>query len=128
MRPQPMTENNGTTAKISVREVCGGAPLTGTNGIKVHKLIVESWLASKTVEVDFAKVLPTPTFLDEAIGRLIGQFTKAAIVEKLKITGLSPADKKILNGIVVNRYHALANAEKYKNRPATILTLKPKPR
>lgn len=123
-----MTDENGTAAKISVREVCGEAPLTGTNGIKVHKLILENWLTSKTVEVDFARVLPSPTFLDEAIGRLIGQFTKAAIVEKLKITGLSPADKKILNGIVVNRYHALANAEKYKNRPPTILTLKPKPR
>jgi|GEM_PF-362048 len=122
-----MTDNKGTSAKISVHEVCGDAPLTGTSGIKVHKLILERWLASKTVEVDFAKVLPSPTFLEEAIGRLIGQFTKAAIVEKLKLTGLSPADKTILNGIVVNRYHALANAEKYKDRPKPVLILrKPK--
>ena len=119
-----MTDNNGTAAKISVHEVCGAAPLTGTNGIKVHKLILSLWTASKTVEVDFAGVLSSPTFLEEAVGQLIGQVTKAEIVAKLKLTGLSAADKKILNGIVVNRYHALANAEKARNRPPTILKLK----
>ena len=116
------------TAKINVREICGAAPLTGTNGIKVHKLILSFWGTSRTVEVDFAKVLPSPTFLEEAVGQLIGQFTKAEIVAKLKLTGLSALDRKTLNGIVVNRYHALANAEKAKNRPPTILTLKPKTR
>lgn len=123
-----MTDTEDTAAKISVREVCGAAPLTGTNGIKVHKLILGLWAAAKTVEVDFKDVLPTPTFLAEAIGRLIGQFPKAEIVSKLKVTGLSAADKVLLNGIVVNRYHALANAEKAKRRPPTILTLKPKTR
>jgi hypothetical protein len=119
-----MTDNNETAAKISVYEICGTTPLTGTNGIKVHKLIVSLWAAAKTVEVDFAKVLPSPTFLEEAVGQLIGQFPKAEIIAKLKVTGLSAADKKILNGIVVNRYHALVNAEKAKNRPPTILKLK----
>ncbi len=123
-----MTDSKDITTRISVQEVCGADRLTGTNGIRVHKLILSLWGTSKTVEVDFAKVLPSPTFLEEAIGELTGQFTKAEIVSKLRLTGLSAADKKILNGIVVNRYHALANAEKAKNRPATILTLRPKPR
>lgn len=123
-----MTDNMQGAAKISVSEICGTDPLTGTNGIKVHKLILEQWGASKTVEVNFSKVLPSPTFLEQAVGELIGKFPKAEIISKLKVTGLSPADKAILNGIVVNRYHALVNAEKYKNRPPTILTLKPKPR
>jgi len=123
-----MTDNNETAAKISIREVCGAAPLTGTNGIKIHKLILSRWELSKTVEVDFASVSPSPTFLDQAIGQLTAQFKKAEIVAKLKLTGLTAADKAVLNGIVVNRYHALANAEKAKNRPPTILTLKPKPK
>ncbi|MDD5208213.1 MAG: DUF4325 domain-containing protein [Elusimicrobiales bacterium] len=123
-----MTDNKDTAAKISVLGICGTDPLTGTNGIKVHKLILEQWGGSKTVEVDFAKVLPSPTFLEQAVGELIGKFQKAEIIAKLKVTGLSAADKVILNSIVVNRYHALANAEKYKNRPPTILTLKPKNR
>lgn len=123
-----MTDNKQGAAKISVREICGTDPLTGTNGIKVLKLILEQWGVSKTVEVNFSKVLPSPTFLEQAVGELIGKFPKAEIIAKLKVTGLSPADKVILNGIVVNRYHALVNAEKYKNRPPTILTLKPKPR
>lgn len=105
------------TAKISVLEICGAAPLTGTSGIKVHKLILGLWGTSKSVEVDFTKVLPSPTFLEQAIGELIGQFTKAEIVAKLRLTGLSALDRKTLNGIVVNRYHALANTEKAKNRP-----------
>lgn len=112
-----MTDKNGTEAKISVHEICGAAPLTGTNGIKVHRLILSLWETSKTVEVDFTKVLPSPTFLEQAIGELIGRFTKTGIVSKLKLTGLSALDRKTLNGIVVNRYHALANAEKAKNRP-----------
>lgn len=119
-----MTDNNGSAAKISVSEVCGAAPLTGTNGIKVHKLILGYWGTSGTVEVNFAKVLPTPTFLEQAVGELIGKFSKAEIISKLKVTGLSPADKVILNGIVVNRYHALVNAEKYKNRPQPTLILR----
>ena len=127
-RTSPMTDSNESAAKISVHEICGGAPLTGTSGIKVHKLILDRWALSKTVEVDFKNALPSPTFLKEAIGELIGKFTKAGIIAKLKVTGLSAADKVISNGIVVNRYHALANAEKAKQRPATILTLKPRPR
>ncbi len=123
-----MTDNKDTAAKISVLGICGTDPLTGTSGIKVHKLILDHWAAAKTVEVDFLKVLPSPTFLEQAVGELIGKFPKAEIIAKLKVTGLSAADKVILNGIVVNRYHALVNAEKYKNRPPTILTLKPKPR
>ncbi|OGR40907.1 MAG: hypothetical protein A2X35_02960 [Elusimicrobia bacterium GWA2_61_42] len=119
-----MTDNNDTAARISIREVCGDAPLTGTSGIKIHKLIVSHWAASKSVEVDFAKVRPSPTFLHEAIGRLIGQFPKAEIVAKLRLSGLSALDKKTLNGIVVNQYHALVNAEKLKNRPRIIPKLK----
>ena len=112
-----MTDNSETAAKLSIRGICGGAPLTGTSGVKVHKLILGVWAASKTVEVDFADVAPSPTFLLEAIGRLIGPFTKAEIVAKLKLTGLSAADKAILNGIAVNRYHAVANAaERLKKR------------
>lgn len=123
-----MTDNNETAAKISIHEVCGAAPLTGTNGIRIFKLILSRWELSKTVEVDFAGVRPSVTFLDQAIGQLTAQFKKAEIVAKLKLKGLSAADKAILNGIVVNRYHALANAEKAKDRPPTILTLKPKPK
>ncbi|MDO8803562.1 MAG: STAS-like domain-containing protein [Elusimicrobiota bacterium] len=119
-----MTDSKDTAAKISIHDVCGTAPLTGTNGIRIHKLILSRWEPSKTVEVDFTNVLPSFTFLKEAIGELIGRFTKAEIVVKLKLTGLSAADKTILNGIVVNRYHSLANAEKAKNRPQTILKLK----
>lgn len=111
-----MTDNNNPAAKIAIHGICGCAPLTGTNGIRVHKLILDRWAASKAVEVDFRNVLPSPTFLKEAIGELIGKFTKAEIIAKLKVTGLSAADKVILNGIVVNRYHALANAEKARNR------------
>lgn len=119
-----MTDNDGGAAKISVREVCGAAPLTGTNGIKVHKLILGHWETSGTVEVNFAKVLPSHTFLEQAVGELIGKFPKAEIVSKLKLTGLSPADKVLLNGIVVNRYHALVNAEKARNRPQPTLILR----
>ena len=102
-----MTDNKETAAKISIREVCGAAPLTGTNGIKIYKLILSRWELSKTVEVDFTGVSPSVTFLNEAIGELIVQFKKAEIVSKLKVTGLSAADKKILNDVVVNRYHSL---------------------
>ncbi len=112
-----MTDNNESAAKISIHEVCGAAPLTGTNGIKVHKLILSLWELSKTIEVDFTNVAPSVTFLNEAIGELIAQFKKAEIVSKLKVTGLSAADKKLLNGIVVNRYHSRANAERIKKLP-----------
>lgn len=119
-----MANNNGPVARISVHEICGDAPLTGTNGIKVHKLILGHWETSGTVEVNFAKVLPSPTFLEQAVGELIGKFPKAELIAKLKLTGLSPADKVLLNGIVVNRYHALVNAEKARNRPQPTLILR----
>jgi len=112
-----MTDNNETAAKITVHEVCGAGPLNGTHGIKIHKLILGAWGPAKTVEVDFEKVLPSVTFLDEAIGQLIPEFKKAEIISKLKLTGISAADKTILNGVLVNRYHALANAGRAKNRP-----------
>jgi hypothetical protein len=121
---EPMTDNNEISAKISVQEICGAAPLNGTHGIKVHKLIVSSWAQAKTVEVDFTGALPSPTFLLEAVGRLIGLYPKAEIVAKLRVTGLSAPDKKILNGIVVNQHHALANAEIRRNRPRIIPKLK----
>lgn len=102
-----MRDKNRTAAKISIHEVCGTARLTGTNGIQLHKLILSHWELSKTVVVDFTGVLPSVTFLEQAIGELIGQFTKAEIISKLKLSGLSAADRTILNGIVVKRYHSV---------------------
>jgi len=111
-----MTDDNNTAAKISVLEVCGADVLTGASGIKLNELILSRWEASKTVEVDFTGVAPSVPFLDEAVGRLILLFKKDEIISKLKTTGLSAADKVKLNGVVVNRYHALANSIRYKKR------------
>ena len=111
-----MTDNIETAAKISVLEVCGANALTAAEGIKLNELILSRWEASKTVEVDFAGVAPSVPFLNEAIGRLILLFKKDEIISKLKTTGLSAADKVKLNGVVVNRYHALANSIRYKKR------------
>ena len=111
-----MTDNNETAAKISVHEVCGANTLTGADGIKFNELILSRWEASKTVEVDFTGVTPSIPFLDEAIGRLILLFKKDEIVAKLKLTGLSVLDRTKLNGVVVNRYHALTNSIRYKKR------------
>ncbi len=111
-----MTDSNETAAKISVREVCGANAQTGADGIKLNELILSRWEASKTVEVDFAGAAPSVPFLNEAIGRLILLFKKNEIIAKLKTTGLSAADKAKLNGVVVNRYHALANSIRYNKR------------
>ena len=112
-----MTNPDGTTAKISVLAVCGTAALAAADGKKLHKLILNRWGMSKTVEVDFAGALVSAPFLDEAIGQLILQFKKPDIVAKLKLTGLSPADKTVLNGIVVNRYHTARKAQEPKKLP-----------
>jgi len=101
-----MTDSKGTATKISVQEACGADALTQADGKKLHKLILNRWGMSTTVEVDLTGTVISAPFLDEAIGRLIMQFKKADIVAKLKITGLSPQDKAILNGVVVSRYHA----------------------
>ena len=111
-----MADNTETTAKISVSEACGEGVVTSADGIKLNELILSRWEASKTVEVDFAGVAPSVPFLNEAIGRLILLFKKDEIISKLKTTGLSAADKVKLNGVVVNRYHALANSIRYKKR------------
>ena len=107
-----MTDINGTAAKISVLAVCGANALAGADGRKLHKLILNRWGMSRTVEVDFSGAAVAAPFLDEAVGMLIMQFKKAEIVAKLKLTGLSPRDKSLLNGIVVSRYHAAAKAAK----------------
>lgn len=112
-----MTDTKGTAAKICVREVCGANALTGVDGKKVNKLILNRWGMSTAVEVDMAGTVISAAFLDEAIGQLIAQFKKAEIVAKLKLTGLSPQDKAILNGVVVNRYHSAAKAAKPKSAP-----------
>lgn len=111
-----MTDNNETAAKISVLEVCGANAITGADGIKLNELILSRWEASKAVEVDFTGVTPSVPFLDEAVGRLIVLFKKDEIISKLKITGLSVPDRTKLNGVVVNRYHAVTNAVRYKKR------------
>lgn len=111
-----MTDNNETAAKISVLEVCDANTVTGPDGIALNELILSRWEASKTVEVDFTGVTPSVPFLNEAVGRLILLFKKEEIIAKLKITGLSAADKAKLNGVVVNRYHALTNSIRYKKR------------
>lgn len=111
-----MTENNETAAEINVLEVCGADTRTGADGIKLNELILSRWEMAKTVGVDFTGVTPSVAFLDEAVGRLIVLFKKEEIIAKLKTTGLSAADKAKLNGVVVNRYHAVANAGKTAKR------------
>jgi hypothetical protein len=111
-----MTETSKDSDKIIVKEVCGANAVTGPDGIMLNELILSRWEASKTIEVDFTGVAPSVPFLDEGIGRLVLLFKKEEIIAKLKLTGLSVADRTKLNGVVVNRYHALTNSIRYKKR------------
>ena len=111
-----MTDTKETAAKINVLEACGVNTLTGADGIVLNELILSRWETSKTIEVDYTGVSPSVPFLDEGIGRLILLFKKDEIAAKLKLTGLSVQDRTNLNGVVVNRYHALTNSIRYKKR------------
>lgn len=107
----------GTMAKINVLDLCGPNALCIADGKKVHKLILNQWGMSTSVELDLAGAAVSRAFLDETVGQLVMQFEKADIIAKLKVTGLSPQDKLILNSVVVSRYQARAKALRDAKRP-----------
>jgi hypothetical protein len=111
-----MSDTKKTSVVINVREVCGFEALTEVDGKKLHKVILNQWGMYKKIEVNFARTIVSIPFLEEAIGQIILQLKKEAIIAKLKITGLSPEDKKTLNNIVVARYHSLTNAARFRNQ------------
>ena len=112
-----MADMNDLHPKLNILDLCGPNALNVSDGKKVHKLILNRWGMAKTVEVDLAGAAVSRAFLDEAVGQLVMQFEKADIIAKLKVTGLSPQDKLVLNSVVVSRYQARGKARRAPKLP-----------
>ncbi len=112
-----MADTNELHPRLNILDLCGPNYLSIADGKKVHKLILNQWGMSASVEVNLTGAAVSRAFLYEAVGQLVMQFEKADIAAKLKVTGLSPQDKLVLNSVVVSRYHARGKARRDLKRP-----------
>jgi hypothetical protein len=88
--------------KISVVEVVGDSIcVTDGDGKKVYDVIFSALSNDKEIIISFDGVTDlTPTFLNNAIGRLYGKFKKDYIKSKLGVSDMSKNDMVLLKRIV----------------------------
>lgn len=93
-----MSEN----VRISMFEVVGSPLCVATSdGQKVYDCLAEALKADRTVTVSFHNITTViPAFLNAAIGQLYETFSEDQIQSMLKVEGMAPNDRTMLESVV----------------------------
>lgn len=101
--------------RLTVTQVCGQSRVTRDDGARLRAAIVAAWSDAEPLEIDFEGVsIASVSFFDEAFARLALEHPLDVLRRRLKLTGLTPQDRKLLNTLLQSRSrereHAIAEA------------------
>ena len=91
-------------ARIVISERFKGSRVTREDGAKLRALIEEHWNDSEPLVLDFSGLrIASASFFDESLGVLAKQLPLDELTRRVRIEGIDPADRKLLNQIVLAR-------------------------
>jgi hypothetical protein len=90
-------------ARLLVRDVCPDSRVFRGDGERLRRAIENAW-AQEPVDLDFgSELIASISFLDEGVAALFVDHDAEVIRERLRIVGLTDADRQLLNELVARR-------------------------
>ena len=79
-------------------------PACSADGERLRAAFESAWSKETPVELDFeSELIASISFLDEGVATLFVDYDAEAIRERLRITNLTPSDRRMLNELVAKR-------------------------
>ena len=90
---------------IDLKEFCCKRSVTGEDGLKIQKVIIDSWDDEEKITIDFNNILiASVSFFDEAFGKLALKYPVNRLKEKLAFENIDNYDRALLNAALNSRY------------------------
>lgn len=90
--------------RLDVEEICGGSRVSRADGEKLRVAIERVWDSADVIEVDFGSVpVASVSFFDESFGMLARKIPLSSMKLRMRATGISDADRRLLNSILSSR-------------------------
>jgi hypothetical protein len=91
-------------ARLSIREYCKTSRVTRGDGAQLRHAIEEHWDAEDQLVLDFTGVrIASVSFFDESLGLLALLHPLDELTRRVRVEGMNPADRALLNNIVMSR-------------------------
>ncbi len=98
-------------SRLNVATYCARR-LTRGDGAHLRHAIEDAWNAPEPLVLDFASVtIASVSFFDEALGLLARQYPLEELTKRVKVENMVPADRALLNTIVLSRSRERLAAE-----------------
>ena len=90
--------------RLAVREVCPSSRVFRSDGQRLRNAIEQTWNDHEPLEIDFEhETIASLSFLDEGIATLFVDHDADVIRRRLRVVGLTDADRRELNRLVAKR-------------------------
>ena len=90
---------------IDLKAFCHKRAVTGEDGLKIQKVIEDSWDNEDKITINFSNILiGSVSFFDEAFGNLALKYPVNILKEKLAFANMDNYDRALLNSILSSRY------------------------
>jgi hypothetical protein len=91
-------------ARIQIAEYCKTSRVTRGDGAHLRRGIQEHWADEEQLVLDFSGVrIASVSFFDESLGLLAKAHPIEELRRKVRVENIDPADRALLNHIVVAR-------------------------
>ena len=91
-------------ARIGIATYCMSSRVTRGDGAHLRRAIEEHWDDDEPLVLDFSGVrIASVSFFDESLGLLAKAHPIPELQRKIKVVNIDPADRALLNQIVVAR-------------------------
>lgn len=90
---------------IDLKDFCCKRGVTGEDGQKIQKVIIDSWDDEDKITINFNNILiASVSFFDEAFGKLAFKYPINMLKEKLAFKNIDNYDRALLKAILTSRY------------------------
>jgi hypothetical protein len=116
-------------ARLSIREYCKTSRVTRGDGAHLRHAIEEHWDADDQLVLDFSGVrIASVSFFDESLGFLALLHPLEEMTKRVRVEGMNPADRALLNNIVLSRSRERKVTDPRSDPPSSRLRATPSPK
>jgi hypothetical protein len=91
-------------SRLKISEYCKSKYVTRGDGAYLRRAIEQRWSEPDQLVLDFTGVrIASVSFFDESLGLLAKQHALEELTRRVRVEHMDPADKALLNSIVVAR-------------------------
>ena len=95
---------------------------TRESGALARKAVLQALEEHPVVTLDFTGAHPTPSFADELVGRLAEALGEAAFRQRVRFVGYGPAERLLLNQVVLRRLRRRRDAQQEGQRTSNLVS------